>query len=192
MKTALVIVDMQMMMQDRIDSGRDHVNPDAAANITVIVDHFRKTGQRVVHVRHCDDTAGSPLHPDAPSFQPMPCAIENDGEPIFIKTTSSAFASTELETWLRSEDITDIVMTGAVASFCVNSAVRAGCDLGFNMHVVRDGVIDFDLPDAGLEAKAIFDVTMGLLEADFAEIVTTSALIENAAVDANTRRVSGN
>jgi len=181
MKTALIIVDMQMMMQDRIDSGRDHVNPDAAANITMLADHFRKTGQPVVHVRHGDDTAGSPLHPDAAGYQPMPCAIEKDSEPIFIKTTSSAFASTDLEAWLHGKGITDIVVTGAVASFCVNSTVRAGCDLGFNMHVVRDGLIDFDLPNTGFEARAIFDVTMGLLEADFAKIVTTSALLETKA-----------
>jgi hypothetical protein len=29
MKAALVIIDMQMLMQQRLDAGRDHVNADA-------------------------------------------------------------------------------------------------------------------------------------------------------------------
>lgn len=181
MKTALIIIDMQMMMQDRMDAGRDFVNPEAPRNIAALADHFRTNGRPVVHVRHCDETEGSPVHPDAAGYPPMPCAVAKEDEPVFIKNTSSAFASTDLETWLRSAGITDVVVTGAVASFCVNSAVRAGCDLGFNMHVVRDGVIDFDLPDAGLGAQQIFDVTLGLLEADFAKVVTASSVLDGGA-----------
>ncbi|MDA9207904.1 isochorismatase family protein [Octadecabacter sp.] len=180
MRTALIIIDMQMMMQDRMDAGRDFVNPEAPGNIAALAAHFRATGQPVVHVRHSDDTAGSPLHPDASGYQPMPCAVAQDGEPVFIKTTSSAFASTDLEAWLRSEGIIDVLVTGAVASFCVNSAVRAGADLGFNMSIVEDAVIDFDLPHAGLGAQQIFDVSMGLLEADFAKVVTTSEALGGA------------
>jgi nicotinamidase-related amidase len=178
MKTALLIVDMQMMMQHRIDEGRDHVNPDASAKVAMLAASFRKAEQPVLHVRHRDDSAGSPLHPDAAGYQPMPCAVELDEEPVFVKTTSSAFASTNIEEWLRKEGITDITVTGAVASFCVHSAVRSGADRGFKMRVVRDAVIDFDLPTAKLSAQTIFDVTMTLLEADFAKIVDASSVCE--------------
>jgi len=68
-------------------------------------------------------------------------------------------------------------VTGAVAGFCVNSTVRAGADLGFSMVVVRDAVIGFDLPAAGLSARLIFDVTMAHLEADFARVVESAALL---------------
>ncbi len=181
MKTALVIIDMQMMMQDRMEGGRDFVSPDAPQNVAALAAYFRAQGHTVAHVRHCDDTKGSPLHPEATGYPPMACAVEKEGEPVFIKTTSSAFASTDLETWLRSIGVTDIVVAGAVASFCVNSTVRTGCDLGFNMHLVRDAVIEFDLPQAGLGAAQIFDVTLGLLEADFATIVTTAEVVEGKA-----------
>lgn len=173
MKTALLIIDMQMMMQHRIDEGRDYVNPEAPANITILADHFRKAGQPVLHVRHRDNTVESPLHPEAAGYQPMPCAIAQDDDVVFIKTTSSAFASTNIEAWLRTEGVTDLIVTGAVASFCVHSAVRSGADLGFKMSVVRDAVIDFDLPAADLGAQAIFDVSIALLEADFANIIST-------------------
>jgi nicotinamidase-related amidase len=171
MNAALIIIDMQMLMQERIDSGRDHVNPDAPGHIADLAAAFRSAGKSVVHVRHRDDDVASPLHPNAPGFQPMPCAHGLEDEPVFLKTSSSAFATTALEAYLRKEGITHLVVTGAVAGFCVNSTVRAGSDLGFKMTVVRDAVLGFDLPSANLSAREIFDVTFGLLEADFAEIV---------------------
>lgn len=177
MNSALVIVDMQMVMQQRIGSGRDHVNPEAPEQVARLVAAFRGAGKPVIHVRHRDDYVTSPLHPDAPGYQPMPCAQELENEPVFVKTSSSGFATTDLADYLRKNEISKLVVTGAVAGFCVNSTVRAGSDLGFQMTVVRDAVLGFDLPSANLSARAIFDVTMGLLDADFAEVIESDTAI---------------
>ncbi|WFS00899.1 isochorismatase family protein [Rhizobium tumorigenes] len=177
MKTALVIIDMQMLMQHRIEAGRDHVNGDAAGKIAALARSFREKGRAVIHIRHRDGDTASPLHPNAPGFQSIACVRELESEPVFIKTTSSGFASTELESYLRANAITDLVVTGAVAGFCVNSTVRAGADLGFRMCFVRDAVIGFDLPGESMSARTIFDVTIAHLKADFADIVETSDLL---------------
>jgi len=174
---ALIIIDMQMDMQHRLDSGREHVNPEAPGNIAALAAAFRQKRQPVIHVRHRDDDPASPMHPGNAGYGPMPCDEAMEDEPVFIKTTSSAFASTHLEQHLRNAGITSLVVTGAVAGFCVNSTVRAGADLGFKMTVVRDAVLGFDLPDAGISAQAAFDVTMAFLEADFARIEDTSAVL---------------
>ncbi|WP_201780565.1 isochorismatase family protein [Sphingomonas sp. Leaf257] len=131
----------------------------------------------MIHIRHAAADPASPLHPDAPGYPPMACAVERPGEAVFVKRSSSAFATSELEAHLRSQGIMHIHVVGAVAGFCVNSTVRAAADLGFGVTVVRDGVIGFDLPSAGLEAGVIFDVTMGLLAADFAEVVGSEAVL---------------
>ncbi|HEV7327345.1 MAG TPA: isochorismatase family protein [Bosea sp. (in: a-proteobacteria)] len=171
---ALVIIDMQMEMQHRIDAGRDCVNPEAPDRIALLSETFRSSGQPVIHIRHSADDPASPFHADATGYPPMPCAEAVEGEPIFLKRTSSGFASTELEAYLRVKGITDLLVTGGVAGYCVNSTVRAGADLGFKMTVVRDAVIGFDLP--GLSARTIFDVTMAHLESDFAKIVDSSVV----------------
>lgn len=174
---ALLIIDMQMEMQNRIEGGRDHINPDAPARIAELSDMFRQKGLPVIHVRHRDENPDSPLHSDAAGYLPMPCAEAIENEPIFLKRTSSAFASTHLAIYLHDKGIANVVVTGAVAGFCVNSTVRAGADLGFDMTVVRDAVIGFDLPSANLSAHTIFDVTMAHLEADFAKIVEASSVL---------------
>jgi nicotinamidase-related amidase len=171
---ALIIIDMQQEMQFCIEAGRDCVNGNAPERIAALASAFRQRGLPVVHIRHRDDDPRSSMHTDAAGYPPMACAEALDGEAVFIKRTSSAFASTDLEAHLRKEGIGELVVTGAVAGFCVNSTVRAGADLGFAMTVVHDAVVGFDLSDAGLSAQVIFNVTMAHLEADFARIIDTS------------------
>ncbi|MCU0819518.1 MAG: isochorismatase family protein [Beijerinckiaceae bacterium] len=174
---ALLIIDMQNVMQQRIDAGRDHVHPQAPARISELAGWFRRHRRPVIHIRHRDADPASPLHAEAEGYPPMPCAEALADELIFIKQTSSAFASTDLAAHLRQAGLTDLVVTGAVAGFCVNSTVRAGSDLGFRMIVARDAVLGFDLPSAKLDARTIFDVTMAHLEADFARVVETATLL---------------
>lgn len=170
-QTALVIIDMQMLMQQRLDEGRDHVHGDAIDKITALADRFRAAGHRVVHVHHGDPDPASPMHPGSPAQKVMPGAEPLSAEAVFVKSTSSPFASTDIEKYLRDHAIETLVVTGAVAGYCVNTTVRVGSDLGFHMIVVRDAVMGFDLPDENLTAGAIFDVTMAHLGSDFAKIV---------------------
>lgn len=175
MDRALVIIDMQQEMQSRIDAGRPHVHGDAPTRVAALAAAFRMAGQGVVHVRHAEADPASPLHPDASGYPPMPCAIEVAGEPLFVKRSSSAFATTGLADHLRAMGSPKLHVVGAVAGFCVNSTVRAAADLGFQVAVVADAVLGFDLPDQN--AQTIFDVTMALLAADFAEITDSEAVI---------------
>jgi nicotinamidase-related amidase len=61
MTTALVIIDMQMMMQHRIDTGRDCVNPAASARVAELADAFRRRQWPIVHIgeraRHVQQTS---------------------------------------------------------------------------------------------------------------------------------------
>lgn len=177
MTSALLIIDMQMVMQERIDAGRPYVNHDAPRNIAALLAAFRQAKLPVFHVRHEESDPASPLHAEASGYPPMPCARHTAGEAVVIKRSSPAFATTNLENQLRAQGISHLYISGAVAGFCVNSTVRSASDLGFTLSVIRDAVIGFDLPSANLDAQTIFDVTMGLLAADFAALVDTSSVL---------------
>lgn len=146
--TALVIIDMQMVMQERIDAGRPHVNPNAPAAVEALAKAFRQAGRPVIHIRHAEADPASPLYPDASGYPPMACAQALPGEALFVKRSSSAFATTPLAAHLRDQGLSHLYVVDAVAGFCVNSTVRSAADLGFVVTVVRDAVIGFDLPSA--------------------------------------------
>ncbi|TMV69313.1 isochorismatase family protein [Thioclava sp. BHET1] len=177
MVKALVIIDMQMDMQHRITAGVDCVNPEAGARIARLATAFRQAGSPVLHVRHQEEDPTDPFHADAPGYPPMPCAEAAAGEAVFVKRTRSAFASTKMEDYLREAGITELIVAGAEAAYCIDSTVREGADLGFAMTVVRDAVLGFDQPDTGRSAQRLFDDTMGPLAADFARMTETAAML---------------
>lgn len=172
MRTALLCIDMQMGMADRIAAGRPQANPQAEAHVAALLALFRGQGWPVVHVFH--DEPGTPFARDLPGGQPMPCALPLAGEAVLWKSRSSAFAGTGLEALLRQMGVERLVVVGAVAAFCVTSTVRSASDLGFAVILPGDALLAFDLPahDGGrLEAEVVLRVTLSVLGADFARLV---------------------
>lgn len=173
MTTALLCIDMQMGMADRIAAGRPQANPRAEAHVAALLALFRARGLPVVHVLH--DEPDTPFQRHLPAGAPMPCALPVGGETVLWKSRSSAFAGTGLEALLRGQGIGRIVVMGAVAAFCVTSTVRAASDLGFAVVLPGDALLAFDIPahDGGrIGAEEVLRVTLSLLGADFATLVT--------------------
>ena len=177
MSKALIIIDMQQEMQTRLDQGRDHVNGHADEVISHLAQKARLKGVPVIHIRHAEADETSPFRMGIPSAAPLPCDREEPGEAVFTKTTSSAFASTPLKQHLDAEGIDSLIVTGAVTGFCVTSTVRAASDLGYQVNLVEDGVLGFNLPEAKLTARQVHDVTIGLLAANFAKILSEKAAL---------------
>lgn len=174
MTTALLSIDMQMGMADRIAAGRQQANPQAEAHVAALLALFRAEGRPVIHVFH--DEPGTPFARDLPGGQPMPCAMPVDGEPVLWKSRSSAFSGTGLEALLRQMGVDRIVVIGAVAAFCVTSTVRSASDLGFRVILPGDALLAFDLPahDGGrIDAHDLLRMTLTVLGADFARLTTT-------------------
>lgn len=176
MTTALLIIDMQMGMTLRTEAGRPRANPDAETHVAALLALFRARGLPVVHVHHHDADPASPFRKGQPEAAPMPCAMPAPGEPVLWKSGSSGFAGTGLDAHLRRHGIDRIVLVGAVAAFCVTSTTRAASDLGFQVILPGDALIGFDIPahDGGrIDADTVLRVTLSLLGADFAKLVTT-------------------
>lgn len=174
MTTALLCIDMQKGMADRIASGRPIANAGAEDRVAALIALFRARGLPVVHVHH--DEPGTPFARGLPSGEPMPCAQPAPGEAVLWKSRSSAFAGTGLDAHLRANGIERLVIIGAVAAFCVTSTTRAASDLGFKVILPGDALLAFDIPahDGGrIDPDTVLRVTLSLLGADFAQLVTT-------------------
>lgn len=179
MTTALLVIDMQMEMAHRTEAGRERANPQAEERVAELLALFRARGLPVVHVHH--DEPGTPVAMGQPGAEVMPCARPLPGEPVFLKSRSSAFAGTGLESHLRAQGIDRIVLTGAVAAFCVTSTTRAASDLGFQVILPGDSLIGFDFPrpdGSRISAEALLDMTLTILGADFARVMPTGAVAQ--------------
>lgn len=73
-------------------------------------------------------------------FEPL------SGEAVFEKTVNSAFISTQLEDYLRSGKISQLVIAGLTLPHCV-STTRIGANLGFEVILLSDATATFALPD---------------------------------------------
>jgi nicotinamidase-related amidase len=179
MSRAILVIDMQEGMADRIRAGRPTATPDAPGRIAALLAKSRADGLPVIHVLHDDAHPDSPFRKGEPGAEPMPCAVPKAGETVFWKHGSSAFHGTGLDAHLKANGITELVVAGAVAAFCVTSTVRQASDLGYKVLLPQDALLGFDLPahDGGrLDAGTVFRVTLSLLGADFATLTTTADL----------------
>ncbi|MCU0903447.1 MAG: cysteine hydrolase [Tabrizicola sp.] len=179
MSRAVLVIDMQEGMADRIRAGRPTATPDAPDRIAVLLAQARAIGTPVIHVLHDDKHPSSPFRKGEQGAAPMPCAVPAAGEQVFWKHGSSAFHGTGLDAYLKAQGITDLVVAGAVAAFCVTSTVRQASDLGYRVLLPQDALLGFDLPahDGGrIDAETVFRVTLSLLGADFATLTSVDLL----------------
>jgi nicotinamidase-related amidase len=114
--------------------------------------HFHRLGQPVVHVtlgaahsdasdapRHmrkllasCNNHVGSRDHEILDELKPVP------GEHVLRKTTVGAFASTAIDSLMRSLGVDQLYMVGVSTNMCVETTAREAADRGYQVTLVED------------------------------------------------------
>lgn len=180
MKTALLVIDVQMALAHDDANGAERSCPQAAENISLLLAAFREHGDTIVHVHHHGTDRNDPFHHDAPGVVVQPFAKPVGDEPVMIKHVSSAFSGSTLETDLRAKGIERVVLCGATANHCVESATRAASDLGFDTVYAGDAVWAYAVtgPD-GVEhsAEQVHSTSLSTLAGEFASVLKTKQIL---------------
>jgi nicotinamidase-related amidase len=154
MKTALILIDIQ---NDYFENGTMTLSGSdrASENARLILDKFRSDSLLIIHIQHIaaspaatfflPDTNGAEIHKNV-----RPLA----GEKVIIKHYPNSFRDTELLEYLKSHDITDLVICGMMTHMCVDSTTRAAKDSGFNIVLIGDACATRDLQIDGRITKA--------------------------------------
>jgi nicotinamidase-related amidase len=133
-KTALLIVDIQNFYFP--GDGPGLVNAEAASlNAKEILEIFREKNQLVVHVRHKSDK-GFEIHKNV---EPL------SDEKVITKEEVNSFQNTDLLEYFKSNNISRLVIIGMQTQMCLEAAVRAAHDFGFECIVVHDACATRDL-----------------------------------------------
>jgi nicotinamidase-related amidase len=139
---ALIIIDVQKGFDDPSWGNRN--NPDAEAKIELLLSEWRKNKRPIIHVQHCSLEPNSLLRSDGPGYEFKDEARPIAGEKRFIKTVNSAFIGTDLEEYLRGNEIESLVVVGLTTDHCVSTTTRMAGNLGFEVRLVSDATATFD------------------------------------------------
>lgn len=178
---ALLIIDVQVGLDDPKLGERN--NPDAEGNIARLLAFWREKGWPIIHVQHMSTHPDSPLRPDQPGNAIKRMVAPQGNEPLIQKTVNNAFVGTDLEDRLRTDGIQSLVVVGLTTNHCVSTTARMAGDLGFSTIVVGDAtaahaVTSYD--GIHYPAETVHTLALASLHDEFATILTTDQLLDNA------------
>ena len=177
---ALLIIDIQ---NDYFPGGKMELfNSEAAGDkAALLLDAFRKAGRPVFHVQHIA------LEPETGFFLPGTPGVEINArvkpladEVVVHKHYPSAFRETSLLRRLREANIDELLIAGMMTHMCVDTTVRAACDLGLACTLAHDACATLDLVWNNIEVPAplVQAAFMAALNGVFAEVVGAQSYLE--------------
>jgi len=138
MKTALLIIDVQ---NDYFPGGKMELNNSIDAGIKTkdLIQHFRNKSMPVIHVQHISLRPGAAfLLPDTHGAEFHDSVKPKADEKIIVKHYPNSFRDTGLNSYLKENKISKLVIAGMMTHMCVDTTVRAAFDAGYECIVAGD------------------------------------------------------
>jgi nicotinamidase-related amidase len=146
-KTALLIVDLQNAIMTIPVA---HPNTEVVAHAAELADAFRAHGLPVVLINAAGGASGRNEMPPRPPFavgidDPLgivPELNQSQTDHLVTKRTWGAFTGTDLDEYLKSEGVTQVVLCGIATSAGVESTARHAHENGYNVTLATDAMTD--------------------------------------------------
>lgn len=179
MKPALLLVDIQ---QDYFPNGRMEVVGAVEASHVAkrLLDRFRKNNLPIVHIQHIAARPGATfLLPKTEGISFHENVTPLPGEAVIKKHFPNSFRDTELEEYLLSKGIKDLVICGMMSHMCIDATTRAAFDKGYACIVAYDACATRNLAFHGLDIPAshVHGAYMAALGAVYAKVLSTAEII---------------
>lgn len=181
-KTALLVIDVQESFRKR-----PYWQPQEAsafiANTQALIDRCRQEGIAVIQIFHQEPQVdpSDPFHPASGFVRAMP-ELRVQADEVFYKEVHSALygktaGGVSLESWLRSQGIEEVLVTGIRTEQCCETTTRHASDAGFTVQFVGDATLTFPMQSrAGrhFSTAEIRERTELVLDGRFARVVSTA------------------
>src|SRR5260370_37338608 len=118
--SALVVIDLQR----GFDAIAGANNPNCEANISQLVEEWRRRRRPVIFVRHDSRDPDSPLRPGQPGNDLKP---ELKGQPDLLVTKqvhSAFYGQPDLDQWLKQHEVEALVVAGIATDHCCSTTAR--------------------------------------------------------------------
>ncbi|MEH7117166.1 isochorismatase family protein [Neobacillus vireti] len=176
---ALLILDVQKGFDDPFWGERN--NDDAEQNIARLQTEWRKRKGTIIYTKHLSLLPDSPLHykhKQGTEFKEIVKPLSS--EIVYTKNVNSGFIGTELETYLKDNQIHSLIITGLSTQHCVSTTTRMSANLGYQTYLVEDAIAAFGITDhKGVyhNAASVQELELAMLQKEFATIVTTDDIL---------------
>lgn len=146
-KTALLVVDLQNAVMSIPTA---HPNSDVVASAALLATAFRERGLPVVLINAAGGAPGRNEMPPRASFgagmdNPLGIVPELNQSPtdhLVTKRTWGAFTGTDLNEYLKTKGVTQVVVCGIATSAGVESTARHAHENGYNVTLATDAMTD--------------------------------------------------
>jgi nicotinamidase-related amidase len=172
MTTALVLIDLQ---NDYFPGGAmELVGPEAAvAQARILLQAFRARALPIFHIQHIAKRPGATFFLPRTTGVNFHAAVEpSAGEAVVTKHFPSGFRETTLLENLQAARASRLVLAGMMTHMCVDTTVRAACDLGFECLLAHDGCATKALQFSGrqIDAQQVQLAYLAALNGAFAKV----------------------
>jgi nicotinamidase-related amidase len=197
--TALLIIDAQtgvnVLEHWGGPSGRRN-NLDAESRIRELLTRWRSAKLPVFYTRHDSREPRSPLKIALPTGAFIPGLEPRSREVVISKDVNGGFIGTNLEIHLRRSRVSRVVVAGFFTNMCVETTIRHGGNLGFDMYLAEDACattnrIGYDGVD--YDAETVHALSVASMHGEFCTAMKTDdalSLLEQNAI--HLERASGN
>jgi len=153
---------------------------EASLKARSVLEAFRAKKLPVIYIQHMpqgierfEPGITDPQYAIHPNVAPLA------GEAVVVKHFANSFRETRLLALLKELGVKTLVVTGMQTHMCVEAAVRAGADLGFDVVVVDDSCATRDLKirETTVPAATVHAAVLAALNGSYARIVTTAELL---------------
>jgi nicotinamidase-related amidase len=175
---ALLLIDFQKGFDNPVWGSRN--NPNAELKMASLLAKWRNEKLSVIHIQHCSTEKNSPLQLELSGNEFKDEARPIQGEKVFTKTVNSAFIGTNLETYLRENEIDSLVIAGLTTDHCVSTSARMAGNLGFTVTVASDATATFDREgEDGTQyfAETIHKIHLASLHGEFCTVLTSEEIL---------------
>ncbi len=180
MKTALLLVDIQ---QDYFPNGRMEVVRATEASMIArnLLEYFREKKNPTIHIQHISMRAGATFFlPNTSGINIHESVAPLPNETVIKKNFPNSFRDTQLDEYLVSNGIKELVICGMMSHMCIDATVRAAFDRGYTCIVAHDACATRNIVFNGIDipAQHVHGAYMAALGAVYARVLSSEEIIE--------------
>lgn len=179
MKRALLVIDVQ----NEYFTGKLPVTyPEGSfENIIKVMDFANENNIPVLLIQHTNPGKDSATFKKGTEEHRIHDEVLKRGyAKIIEKKLPGSFTGTELESWLKENDIDTLVISGYMTQMCCDTTARQAIHIGFNVEFLSDatGTLDISNSAGEISAEELHKAILITQAMRFSKVMSTEGWIE--------------